>query len=123
MYRISKDFSFAASHRLGGLPPGHKCARTHGHNYIVRIELARTALSSIGFVRDYEELSAVGEWLTNTWDHRDLNEVTTYEPTAENLARALWDVVTDLLIHQDDEQVSVGVSETPRTWAWYSEGV
>jgi hypothetical protein len=27
MYKISKDFTFSASHRLNGLPAGHKCER------------------------------------------------------------------------------------------------
>ena len=39
MYRISKEFHFSASHQLIGLPEDHQCARLHGHNYIVVVEL------------------------------------------------------------------------------------
>lgn len=39
MYVISKEFHFSASHRLASLPPGHQCARMHGHNYQVVLEL------------------------------------------------------------------------------------
>ena len=52
MYRISKEFSFSASHRLLGLPDGHPCARLHGHNYRVEVELSAADLNRYGFVRD-----------------------------------------------------------------------
>ena len=40
MFRIRKEFHFSASHQLTHLPDDHQCARLHGHNYIVVIELA-----------------------------------------------------------------------------------
>lgn len=39
MFRIRKEFHFSASHQLTHLPPDHQCARLHGHNYIVVVEL------------------------------------------------------------------------------------
>lgn len=39
MFRITKEFHFSASHQLTGLPEDHQCARLHGHNYIVEVEL------------------------------------------------------------------------------------
>lgn len=55
--RITKEFGFSASHQLGGLAENHQCARLHGHNYVVELELsaAREALTPPGFVRDYGE--------------------------------------------------------------------
>jgi len=57
MYLISKEFHFSASHQLDYLPESHQCARLHGHNYIVVVELASESLNDDGFVRDYTELS------------------------------------------------------------------
>ena len=46
MYRITKEFHFSASHQLAHLPHDHQCARMHGHNYIVEVELAAFDLNA-----------------------------------------------------------------------------
>lgn len=107
---ITKSFAFSASHTLAGLPEGHQCARLHGHNYTVTLELAGD-LDAAGMVLDYGKLSEFGRWLDDTLDHRHLNDVMDSNPTAENLARFIattlpWPQVT-----------AVTVSETPRTTA------
>ena len=53
MFRITKEFHFSASHQLKGLPAEHQCARLHGHNYVVEVELSAETLNEHGFVRDY----------------------------------------------------------------------
>ena len=117
---ISKDFTFAASHVLNGLAEGHKCGRLHGHNYVVRVELSGP-LNDVGFVVDYGDLAPFGEWINNTLDHRHLNDVltTVINPTAENLALILASELRDQCSVPSDITVAVGVSETPKTWAWY----
>lgn len=72
MYRISKAFAFSASHRLGHLPDGHPCARLHGHNYAVEVDLESALLNGDSFVRDYGELRALQDFIDNTLDHRHL---------------------------------------------------
>ncbi|WP_265499190.1 6-pyruvoyl trahydropterin synthase family protein [Paracoccus beibuensis] len=113
MFRITKEFHFSASHRLDHLAPDHQCARLHGHNYIVVVELAAAGLNSDGFVRDYHELAPLKDHIDGTFDHRHLNDVLDGPTTAENLARhffqwsrARWPEVS-----------AVRVSETPKTWA------
>jgi 6-pyruvoyltetrahydropterin/6-carboxytetrahydropterin synthase len=56
MHEISKDFTFAAAHRLAGLPDGHKCARIHGHHYRVRAVLTCPRLAGPGWITDYADL-------------------------------------------------------------------
>lgn len=114
MYRISKEFAFSASHRLDHLPPEHQCARLHGHNYIVVVELAAAALSPDGFVRDYHDLAALKAHIDAEFDHRHLNDVLPM-PTAENLARYFHDWARA----RWPEVSAVRVSETPKTWAEY----
>ena len=58
-FRITKEFHFSASHQLASLPPDHQCARLHGHNYIVEVELTADDLNEHGFVRDYQDLSVL----------------------------------------------------------------
>lgn len=117
MHTISKDFEFAAAHVLRGLPADHPCARVHGHNYVVRLSLSGP-LDATGFVFDYRRLGAFKAWLDTTVDHRVLNDVMEGNPTAERLAEHFERVASELLDLPDGVLVrSVGVSETPKTWA------
>lgn len=116
MYRITKEFHFSASHQLTGLPAGHQCARLHGHNYIVEIELSARTLNGDGFVRDYHELAPLKHYIDESFDHRHLNDVLGHgQVTAEYLARHFYDWCKERL----PETSAVRVSETPKTWAEY----
>ena len=116
MYIIAKRFAFSASHIIGGLPPDHRCARLHGHNYVVEVILEAPALDDTGFVRDYGELSAVQDHLDQTVDHRHLNDVLGHDrTTAEVICKWLYDWCKP----RWPEVVAVRVSETPETSAEY----
>ena len=73
--KITKEYSFSASHQLKDLPETHQCARLHEHNYVVRVELASATLNSHGFVRDYQELAPLKAYIDDALDHRHLNDV------------------------------------------------
>jgi len=115
MFAIKKRFDFSASHQLFGLPENHQCARLHGHNYIVEIELCSQDLNHVGFVRDYGELSALKKFIDDNLDHKHLNDVFDFNPTAENMAKFLFDFSKKLW----PETIAVSVSETPKTWSRY----
>ncbi|MFD8967804.1 6-pyruvoyl tetrahydropterin synthase family protein [Streptomyces sp. NPDC059568] len=119
MLTITKEFHFSASHVLDRLPSWHPCARMHGHNYIVVLELSarREDLTEPGFVRDYRDLDAFKKWMDDTLDHRHLNEAMGggISPSAENLA--VW--IFDLWKERFPELMAVRISETPKTWAEY----
>jgi 6-pyruvoyltetrahydropterin/6-carboxytetrahydropterin synthase len=117
MYRISKEFHFSASHQLHGLRDGHPCGRVHGHNYIVRVSLSGSDLDQHGFLLDYNDLKPFGKWLDDAIDHRHLNDVLPIQPSAENMARIFAAEVRDRLDIPSGVQVSVAISETPKTWA------
>ena len=116
MYRIAKEFHFSASHQLLHLPGDHPCARMHGHNYVVEVELASAELNNDGFVRDYRELGALKEYIDGELDHRHLNDVLGDDAvTAELMARHFYDWCKA----RWPETVAVRVSETPKTWSEY----
>jgi len=116
MYRITKQFHFSASHQLMGLADDHPCARLHGHNYIVEVELQAAQLNGVGFVRDYHELADLKAYIDDELDHRHLNEVLGDETvTAERLAKHLFDWCKSRWV----ETSAVRISETPKTWAEY----
>lgn len=114
MFRITKEFHFSASHQLCQLPADHQCARLHGHNYVVVVELAAAELNAFGFVRDYQELAPFKQYVDDHFDHRHLNEVLGHDAvTAERLALHFF----DWCVARWPETVAVKVSETPKTWA------
>lgn len=115
MYKISKEFAFSASHILEGLPECHPCARLHGHNYVVRVHLKANKLNETGFVKDYRELDTIKKYIDEQLDHRHLNDILPFNPTAENIARYLYDI----FIQDIPEIYAVEVSETPKTSAIY----
>jgi 6-pyruvoyltetrahydropterin/6-carboxytetrahydropterin synthase len=121
MLTIAKEFHFSASHVLHHLPTDHPCARLHGHNYVVVLELsaAREDLDEAGFVRDFGSLAVFKHWLDETLDHRHLNDVAEIgNPSAENIA--VW--VHDTWRPKFQELVAVRVAETPSAWAEYRPG-
>jgi 6-pyruvoyltetrahydropterin/6-carboxytetrahydropterin synthase len=116
MYKISKQFSFSAAHSLYGLPDDHPCSRLHGHNYVVTIHLCSERLNPQGFVRDYNELKIVKQFIDNKLDHRNLNDILApLNSSAENIAKYIYDE----FINQLPELYAVEVSETPKTSAIY----
>ncbi len=116
MYRISKEFHFSASHQLLGLPEDHQCARLHGHNYVVVVELESDTLNAHGFVRDYLELAPLKRYIDDELDHRHLNDVLGDDcVTAERMAKHLY----DWCAARWPETRAVRISETPKTWAEY----
>jgi len=115
MYKISKQFDFSASHILDMLDANHPCARMHGHNYIVTIHLKTENLDEYGFVKDYNELRPVNDFIKSTLDHRHLNDVIPVHPTSENIARFIF----DRFKNEIPEMFAVEVSETPKTSCIY----
>ena len=116
MYNISKEFAFSASHQLLGLPIGHPCSNIHGHNYVVTMELSACRLNEIGFVLDYKNLDMVKDYIDHHLDHKHLNDVLKFNPTAENIAKHLF-----LTFRRSFPQLlAVTVQETPKTTARYT---
>jgi 6-pyruvoyltetrahydropterin/6-carboxytetrahydropterin synthase len=120
-YVIEKDFAFSASHEIVSLPSTHPCNRLHGHNYVVRVRLTGDTLDRHGFLLDYGQLAPFGAWLDRILDHRHLNSALDSKwVTAERLAQRLASVVEREVDIPEGVSVSVGVSETPKTWAWWT---
>lgn len=117
MYRIGKTFSFSAAHSLPSLPPDHKCHRMHGHNYTVTLELTFPGLDQHGMVMDYADMAEDWRPLYERLDHQCLNEVLDIEPTAENLARFIYEQLADGW--EPFPELLVRVQETPTTFAEY----
>jgi len=115
MYKIAKEFTFDAAHILKGMPTNHPCGRLHGHTYTVIINLQKPDLLEEGFVRDYNDLKPIKDWIDATLDHRFLNDVLLFNPTAENIAAYIY----EYWHHDFPEMYAVEVKETQKTIARY----
>jgi 6-pyruvoyltetrahydropterin/6-carboxytetrahydropterin synthase len=115
MYKISKQFTFSASHILDLLEKDHPCARMHGHNYVITIHLKTKDLDEYGFVKDYNVLKVVEKYIEESLDHRHLNDLIPGHPTSENIARFIYNRFKPEI----PELYAVEVSETPKTSCIY----
>jgi 6-pyruvoyltetrahydropterin/6-carboxytetrahydropterin synthase len=92
--QIFKEFTFEAAHRLPMVPAGHKCARLHGHSFLVRISVEGPVDSRLGWVADFADLKGAFQPFYDQLDHNYLNEIPGLEnPTSENIAVWIWDRV------------------------------
>jgi 6-pyruvoyltetrahydropterin/6-carboxytetrahydropterin synthase len=112
MYRICKSFDFSAAHFL---PKHKKCGKMHGHTWRVDITLASEILNQDGMVRDFSDFSTFRNYIGKHFDHAVINE-TLPIPTAENIARLLFDFAAS----QSAMLESVRVWESATSWAEYS---
>ncbi|MBN1589837.1 MAG: 6-carboxytetrahydropterin synthase [Pirellulales bacterium] len=131
MFRVTREINFCYGHRL--LNYEGKCAHLHGHNGRVLITAQASGLDSQGMVVDFTEIKRVVQgWVDEHLDHRmvlrrDDPAVAPLEklgeplflidvnPTAENLARLVYDYATS----QGFPVVEVQLWETPHCHAVY----
>ncbi len=89
--RLTKSFSFESAHWLPTFPEGHKCRRMHGHSFHVDVIVAGEVDPAEGYLVDYGVMKQAIAPVEQQLDHYVLNDIEGLEnPTAENLARWLW---------------------------------
>ena len=133
---IMRRIKFCAGHRL--YKHGGKCEFFHGHNYVADFYVTSHEVDSVGRVIDFAELkSRFKGWLDENWDHGFLLNETDenglqaiqlvepskyyelpYNPTAENMARYLLEVICPELLHDTNVQATrVVIWETEESFA------
>jgi len=87
-YSVTKAFRFEAAHNL----PGYEgvCANLHGHSYRLEVTVegeVQTEGPNLGMVVDFSDLKrAVDYCIIKELDHKNLNDVLPFRPTAELMA-------------------------------------
>lgn len=109
MYTIKKTLEISASHSLK-LSYQSKCENLHGHNWIVSIYCRSKELNEDGMVIDF---SHIKQKIQDKLDHKNLNEVLSFNTTAENLAKWICDEIPGCF--------KVMVQESENNMAWYEK--
>ncbi len=121
MYTISVQAHYDSAHLLRDYEG--KCARMHGHRYVVEVALQAAEVGSQGMAYDFGDLKRQLKELAGRFDHQNLNEVppfTEIESTAENQARFFFDEMKRLLPPElAGGLLYARVSESPGQWAQY----
>lgn len=82
---ISKEFHFEASHILPKHPG--KCARLHGHSWVLKVYVKGEVAHETGFVMDYADITTVVQrQIIHELDHRHLGTFSWQEPTGLDLS-------------------------------------
>jgi 6-pyruvoyltetrahydropterin/6-carboxytetrahydropterin synthase len=86
-YNLKIIADFASAHTLRGYPGA--CARMHGHNWKVEVEVVALRLDEVGMGLDFKIIKQATRQIAERLDHRYLNDLEPFarvNPTAENIA-------------------------------------
>ena len=114
---VVKRVSFDAAHFLLNYPG--KCSRLHGHHFVVEVGVRGEISAETGMVVDFKWLKDALESICEIFDHGLVNDYID-NPTAENIARYIWDKLEDEWIQSPTEPIRmafVRVWETPDSYA------
>lgn len=127
MDKLVVSHFFDAAHQLIDSPDlvTKACARLHGHTYAVIVEAEASKLNDAGMVVDFKAIKNI----IDTFDHRFINDVFkelqldvfNLQPTAENIAKVICDLLTNNLnIHVSKVKICEGYKGAERaSWAIY----
>jgi 6-pyruvoyltetrahydropterin/6-carboxytetrahydropterin synthase len=137
MFTATRYHDISCGHRVVGHES--KCANLHGHNYRIYFTCAAYGLDYLGRVIDFSVIkNKLCEWLEREWDHRfiiweydphreamqaidNTVVIVPFNPTAENIAAYLVDVIApSLLKNMGAKLISCVVEETRKCKATYS---
>ena len=119
MYKLKYKTKFSAAHQLENAYSDECNNYKHGHNFLTFITIEVDKLYK-NMVIDFKMIKEI----VNELDHRDLNEILDFEPTAENLSKYLQQRIKNKVIEIDKSRsikVEVEVQETEGSSISYYE--
>lgn len=114
MYELKIIDQFAGAHQLRGIEGG--CENLHGHNWKIEVTVAGSKLGQDGLLIDFRQIKRETKDVLDALDHKFLNELEafkTMEPSSENIARHIFESLSQRL---DSEDIKIS-----RVTAWESD--
>lgn len=138
MITATRYHDISTGHRVYGHES--KCAHLHGHNYRIYFTVSTNETDQVGRVLDFSAIkNLLCMWLEDNWDHKfllfeqdpvaqtlknldwDGVVIVSFNPTAENMAKYLVEVVGPAQLKETSvELISVRIEETMKCSAEYS---
>lgn len=106
MYYVSKKIEVAACHKLK-LSYESKCANLHGHNWHITIYCKAEKLNKDGMIVDFKHIK---QKIHGYLDHGNLNELLSFNPTAENIAKWITEQIPECYkaeVQESDGNVAI----------------
>ena len=100
MYEVRKRIEISAAHRLI-LDYESKCTNLHGHNWIIVVFLRSETLNKNGMIMDFTEIKRK---IQDKFDHKVINDEVDFNPTAENIAKYICDVLAPYCYRVDVQE-------------------
>lgn len=98
MYKLNVISTFSSAHKLIGYEG--LCKNLHGHNWKVRLCIVCDKLDEIGMAMDFGIIKTKLNELLLELDHQYLNDLVPFKdinPTSENIARYIFDIMVTRL--------------------------
>lgn len=89
MYITKTTFTVSAAHHLD-LDYESPCSNLHGHNWKITVTCKSVSLGRNGMVLDFKKIKTL---IHDRLDHTVINDQIGMNPTAENMARWICDVI------------------------------
>jgi 6-pyruvoyltetrahydropterin/6-carboxytetrahydropterin synthase len=121
MYEITVRKTFSAAHTLN---IGGKREDLHGHNFRVEATVASEELNADGLVLDFRVLKEWVNEILGELDHTFLNNLPPFSnisPTAENIARFIYNKLEKNTVPMDLKVSRVAVWESENSKAVYTK--
>lgn len=119
MYKLKLKHGFSSAHQLTNAYSSECNDFVHGHNWKVEIDVWSKELDK-GMIVDFKRLKEE----INKLDHKFLNSVIDFEPTAENLSQYLQSKVREVYFEKHNkypEFCSVVLFETDNASITYED--
>lgn len=123
MYRAGVWDHFSSAHYLRNYQG--KCENLHGHNWKVEIVVKGESLDKSGMLVDFGILKKYLKEVLDLLDHKCINDEIDYfkdkSPSSENIAKYIYDNMSDRLKDFDVSVDYVKVFESENSFAVFSE--
>ncbi len=114
MYELKIISQFAAAHQLRGIEGG--CENLHGHNWKIEVYAVGSQVGDDGLLIDFRVIKKETQNVLDALDHKFLNDLRpfqTLEPSSENIARHIFETLS--------QRINTDAVKISRVAAWESD--